>query len=105
MLTVSTAAAATASVRDDGSLRAMTALACGLPLLGLLTLLPVGRGRRLLICLGFALFVTGGGLTGCGGGNSAQPSATKTAPGSYSFNVVATSAASTSTASYTLTVQ
>jgi Bacterial Ig-like domain (group 3)/FG-GAP-like repeat len=105
-LTVSTAAATAASVRIDGAVRAMTTLACGLPLLGLLTLLPVGRGRRLLVCLGFALFVAAGGLMGCGGsGNSAQPSATKTVPGSYSFNVVATSGASTSTASYTLTVQ
>ncbi|MFL6429593.1 MAG: FG-GAP-like repeat-containing protein [Acidobacteriaceae bacterium] len=102
-LTVSTAATATASVVGDGSLRAMTALACGLPLLGLLALLPVGRGRRLLLCAGFALLVAAGGLTGCGGGG--QSSATKTAPGNYTFKVVATSSSTTSTASYTLTVQ
>jgi hypothetical protein len=104
-LTVSTAAVATASVRDDGSLRAMTGMACGLPLLGLLTLLPTGRRRRLLVCLAFVLFVAAGGLVGCSGGNSAQPSAAKTAAGSYTFNVVAISGASTSMASYTLTVQ
>ncbi len=102
-LTVSTAGTATASVVGDESLRAITALACGLPLLGLLTLLPVGRGRRLLLCLGFAMLVAAGGLTGCGG--SGQSSSTKTAPGSYTFNVVATSGSTTSTASYTLTVQ
>jgi hypothetical protein len=104
-LTVSTATTAMASARDASPLRALTVLACGLPLLGLLTLLPVGRGRRLLVCLGFVAFVAASGLTGCGGGNSAQSSATKTVPGSYTFNVVAASAASSSTASYTLTVQ
>jgi hypothetical protein len=102
-LTVSTAAVTTANVRDDGSLRAITALVCGLPLLGLLALLPVARGRRLLLCLGFMLFVAASGLTGCGGGG--QSSSTKTAPGSYTFKVVATSGTTTSTASYTLTVQ
>jgi hypothetical protein len=84
-------------------------MACGLPLLGLLTLLPVGRGRRLLLCLGFVLFVSVTSLTGCGGGQSAPssgtPSATKTLPGSYTFNVVATAGAVTSTVSYSLTVQ
>jgi hypothetical protein len=104
-LTVSTATTAMASARDASPLRALTVLACGLPLLGLLTLLPVGRARRLLLCLGFVAFVAASGLTGCGGGNSAQSSATKTVPGSYTFNVVAASAASSSTASYTLTVQ
>jgi hypothetical protein len=104
-LTVSTATTMTASTRDDGPLRAVTVLACGLPLLGLLTLLPVSRGRRLLLCVGFALFVAAGGMTGCGGGSSAQSNATKTTPGSYTFNVVATSGSTTSTASYTLTVQ
>ncbi|HEX6494064.1 MAG TPA: Ig-like domain repeat protein, partial [Acidobacteriaceae bacterium] len=102
-LTVSTATTMTASERGDGSVRAITVLACGLPLLGLLTLVPVSRGRRLLFCVGFALFVAAGGLTGCGGGG--HSSATKTAPGSYTFNVVATSGSTTSTASYTLTVQ
>jgi len=103
-LTVSTAATMTASARDGESSRALTVLACGLPLLGLLTLLPIARGRRLLLCLGFALFVSATSLTGCGGGQSAQ-SQTKTAPGSYTFNVVATSGSATSTASYKLTVQ
>jgi hypothetical protein len=105
MLTVSTAATTMASARDASPLRALTVLACGLPLLGLLTLLPVGRGRRLLLCLGFVAFVAASGLTGCGGGSSAQSSATKTVPGSYTFKVVAASAASSSTASYKLTVQ
>jgi hypothetical protein len=76
-------------------------LACGLPLLGLLTLLPVARGRRLLLCLGFALFVSMTSLTGCGSGSS-EPT---TAAGSYTFNVVATSGSATSTAAYKLTVQ
>jgi hypothetical protein len=104
-LTVSTAATTMAGARDASPLRALTVLACGLPLLGLLTVLPVGRGRRLLVCLGFVVFVAASGLTGCGSGNSAQSSATKTVPGSYTFNVVAASAANSSTASYTLTVQ
>ncbi len=104
-MTVSTGTTTTAGTRDDESLHPMTVLACGLPLLGLLVLLPVGRGRRLLLCLGFTMLVAASGLTGCGGGNSAQSSATKTTPGSYTFNVVATSGATTSTASYTLTVQ
>jgi hypothetical protein len=104
-LTVSTATTTTASAGDDGPLRAVTVLACGLPLLGLLALLPVSRGRRLLLCVGFALFVTASGLTGCGGASSAQSKGTKTAPGSYTFNVVAASGSTTSTASYTLTVQ
>jgi hypothetical protein len=74
--------------------------------LGLLALLPVARGRRLLLCLGFALFVSVTSLTGCGGGGqSAQSSAMQTAPGSYTFNVVATSGGVTSTVSYGLTVQ
>jgi Bacterial Ig-like domain (group 3)/FG-GAP-like repeat len=104
-LTVSTAAATTASTRDGAPLRAMTVVACGLPLLGLLTLLSVARGRRMLLCLGFVLFASMMSLTGCGGGQSAQSSGTKTAPGSYSFNVVATSGAASSTATYKLTVQ
>ena len=90
-----------ASMQDAGPFRALTGFACGLPLLGLLTLLPVARGRRLLLCVGFALFVSMTSMTGCGGGSS-QP---KTAAGSYSFNVVATSGSATSTASYKLTVQ
>jgi hypothetical protein len=101
-LTVSTAAAATASVGDDGSLRAMTALACGLPLLGLLMLVPVARGRRLLLCVGFLLLVSAAGLSGCGGNSS---SGNKTQPGSYTFQVVATSGSASSSANYTLTVQ
>ncbi|HEY3988809.1 MAG TPA: FG-GAP-like repeat-containing protein [Acidobacteriaceae bacterium] len=102
MLTVSTAATTTASARSGESSRALAALTCGLPLLGLLTLLPVARGRRLLLCLGFVLFVSVTSLTGCGGGSSGGA---KTAAGSYTFNVVATSGSATSTASYTLTVQ
>ena len=94
-----------ASARDGAPSRALTVLVCGLPLLGLLTLLPVARGRRLLLCLGFVLFVSVTSLTGCGGGQSAQSSGAKTAPGSYTFNVVATSGAVTSTVSYSLTVQ
>jgi hypothetical protein len=90
-----------ASARDGESSRALTVLACGLPLLGLLTLLPVARGRRLLLCLGFVLFVSVTSLTGCGGGSSGN----NTAPGNYIFNVVATSGAATSTASYKLTVR
>ena len=52
-LTVSTEATTTmASVREGDSSRSLTALAGGLSLLGLLALVPVGRGRRLLLCLG-----------------------------------------------------
>jgi hypothetical protein len=101
-MTVSTAAATMAATRDGESSRALTVLACGLPLLGLVTLLPVARGRRLLLGLGFVLFVSLASLAGCGGDSS---SGTKTAPGSYSFNVVATSGSASSTASYKLTVQ
>jgi hypothetical protein len=107
-LTVSTVATTAASVGDAGPTRSMTILACGLPLLGLLTLLPVARGRRLLLCLGFVLFVSVTSLTGCGGQSapsSGTSSATKTVPGSYTFNVVATSGAVSSTVSYSLTVQ
>jgi hypothetical protein len=104
-LTVSTAAITMAGAPDASPLRALTVLACGLPLLGLLTLLPAGRARRLLLGLGFVVFVAASGLTGCGSGNSAQSSATKTVAGSYTFNVVAASGAGSSTASYTLTVQ
>jgi len=101
-LTLSTAATAMASARDGAPSRALTVLVCGLPLLGLLTLLPVARGRRLLLCFGFVLFVSLTSLTGCGGDSS---SGTKTAPGNYTFNVVATSGSASSTASYKLTVQ
>jgi hypothetical protein len=94
-----------ASVGDTGPTRSMTILACGLPLLGLLTLLPVARGRRLLLCPSFVLFVSVTSLTGCSGGQSAQSSETQTAPGSYTFHVVATAGAVTSTVSYSLTVQ
>jgi hypothetical protein len=105
MLTVSTGAANTATAQEPAMPRNTIALACGLPLLGLLMLLPVARGRRLLLCLGFVLFVSVTSLTGCGGGQSAPSSAIKTAPGSYTFNVVAASGAVTSTVSYSLTVQ
>lgn len=106
MLTVSTGAANTAAALEPAIPRSTIALACGLPLLGLLALLPVARGRRLLLCLGFALFVSVTSLTGCGGGGqSAQSTGAKTVPGSYTFNVVATSGAVTSTVSYSLTVQ
>jgi hypothetical protein len=110
MLTVSTGAANTATAQEPAIPRTTIALACGLPLLGLLALLPVARGRRLLLCLGFVLSVSVTGLTGCGGGgqsapSSGTPSATKTVPGSYTFNVVATSGEVTSTVSYSLTVQ
>jgi Big-like domain-containing protein/VCBS repeat protein len=101
-LTVSTAATTMAAVREGESSRALTVLACGLPMLGLLTLLPVARGRRLLLCLGFALLVSMTSLTGCGGNSSGE---TKTAAGTYAFNVVASSGSATSTASYKLTVQ
>jgi hypothetical protein len=105
-LTVSTGATTTAGTRDAARLRAMAVLACGLPLLGLLTLLPVARRRKLLLCLGFALFVSVTGLTGCGGsGQSAQSSGMQTVPGSYTFHVVATAGTVTSTVSYSLTVQ
>jgi ABC-type glycerol-3-phosphate transport system substrate-binding protein len=80
----------------------MTALACGLPLLGLLMLVPVARGRRLLLCVGFLLLVSAAGLSGCSGSSS---SGNSTQPGSYTFQVVATSGSASSTASYTLTVQ
>jgi hypothetical protein len=104
MLTVSTGAANTATAQEPAMSRNTIALACGLPLLGL-TLLPVARGRRLLLGVGFVLFVSVTSLTGCGGGQSAPSSAIKTVPGSYTFNVVATSGAVTSTVSYSLTVQ
>ena len=82
--------------------RTMTILACGLPLLGLLTLLPVARGRRLLLCLGFVLFVSVTSLTGCGGG---QVERDENGAGQLHLHVVATAGAVTSTASYSLTVQ
>jgi hypothetical protein len=91
-----------AALRDGETSRALTVLACGLPLLGLLTLVPVARGQRLLLWMGFVLLVSVTSLTGCGGGSSGG---NKTAPGNYTFNVVATSGAATSTASYKLTVQ
>ena len=101
-LTVSTEAPmAMASVREGDSSRSLTVLACGLSLLGLLALVPVGRGGRLLLCLGFALLVSMSGLTGCG----SPAGGAKTPAGSYSFNVVATSGSATSTATYKLTVQ
>jgi hypothetical protein len=101
-LTVSTEATTTmASVREGDSSRSLTALAGGLSLLGLLALVPVGRGRRLLLCLGFALLVSMCGLAGCG----SPAGGAKTPAGSYSFNVVATSGSATSTAAYKLTVQ
>jgi hypothetical protein len=82
-LTVSTASTKMASTREgESSSRTLTVLACGLPLLGLLTLVPVARGRRLLLCVGFALFVSMTSMTGCRGGSS-EP---KTAAGTYSFN-------------------
>ena len=106
-LTVSTEAPmAMASVREGDSSRSLTVLACGLSLLGLLALVPVGRGGRLLLCLGFALLVSMSGLTGCGGDSqSGQANEPKTPAGTYSFNVVATSGSATSTATYKLTVQ
>jgi hypothetical protein len=105
-LTVSTAATTAASTRDATPLRAMAVLACGLPLLGFLTLVPVARRRRLLLCLGFVLFVSVTSLTGCGGGQSAaQSSGMQTAPGSYTFHVVATAGAVSSMVNYSLTVQ
>ena len=90
-----------ASVHEDESSRTLTVLACGLPLLGLLTLLPVARGRRMLLCLGFVLFVSMASLTGCGGSSGGA----KTAAGTYTFNVVATSGSATSTSTYKLTVE
>jgi Bacterial Ig-like domain (group 3) len=101
MMTISTAATMMAGTRDGDLLRTATVLACGLPLLGLAMLLPVARGRRLLLCVGFLLFVSAAGLTGCGGSSNAN----MTPAGSYSFQVVATSGSASSTASYKLTVQ
>jgi hypothetical protein len=101
-MTISTSATTTAKVQDGEAVRTATLLACGLPLLGLAMLFPVARGRRLLLCGGFLLFVSAAGLTGCGGGSS---SSDKTAAGSYTFQVVATSGAASSTANYTLEVQ
>jgi Bacterial Ig-like domain (group 3)/FG-GAP-like repeat/FG-GAP repeat len=100
-LTISTAATTMASVHEAESSRTLKVLACGLPLLGLLTLLPVARGRRLLLCVGFALFVSMTSLTGCGGSSGGA----KTAAGTYTFNVMATSGSATSTATYKLTVE
>ena len=84
----------------------MTVIACGLPLLGLLTLLPLRRGRKLFVCLCFAILCGTAGLIGCGGNSTpAQSSQTKTPAGSYTFDVVATSGSSMTKASYSLTVQ
>jgi hypothetical protein len=55
----------------------------------------------MLLCLGFALFVSVTSMTGCGGSSGGA----KTVPGTYSFNVVATSGSASSTANYKLTVQ
>jgi hypothetical protein len=105
-LTVSTAATTMAAVCEGQSSRALTVLACGLPMLGLLTLIPVARGRRLLLCLSFALLVSMTSLTGCGGNSSGgTKTAAGTAAGTYVFHVVASSGSATSTASYKLTVQ
>lgn len=100
-MTVSTGATTTASARDGEPLRSATVLVCGLPLLGLAMLLPVARGRRLLLCVGFLLFVSVTGIAGCGGSSPSN----KTPSGSYSFQVVATSGSASSTANYKLTVQ
>jgi hypothetical protein len=99
-LTVSTLAATTAEMRDE-PLRTAAVLACGLPFLSLLMLVPVARGRRLLLCVGFVLFVSAAGLTGCGGDSSSN----KTPAGTYSFQVVAASGSASSAANYTLTVK
>ena len=105
-LTLSTAATTMAAVREGQSSRALTVLACGLPMLGLLTLIPVARRRRLLLCLSFALLVSMTSLTGCGGNSSGgTKTAAGTAAGTYAFHVVASSGSATSTASYKLTVQ
>ena len=56
---------------------------------------------RLLLCVGFALFISMTSLTGCGGSSGGA----KTAAGTYTFNVVATSGSATSTATYKLTVE
>ncbi len=99
-LTVSTLAATTAEMRDE-PLRTAAVLACGLPFLGLLMLVPVTRGRGLLLCAGFVLLVSAVGITGCGGDSSSN----KTPPGNYTFQVVANSGSASSTANYRLTVK
>jgi hypothetical protein len=106
MMTISTAATMMAGTRDGEQFRTATVLACGLPLLGLAMLVPVARGRRLLLCVGFLLFVSAAALTGCGGSSSnANSNANSTPAGSYTFQVVATSGSASSTANYKLTVQ
>jgi hypothetical protein len=100
-MTISTAGMTTAKSQVGEAARAVTVLACGLPLLGLIILIPVARGRRLWLCASFLLFVSAAGLTGCGGSSSSD----KTAAGSYTFQVVATAGAASSTANYTLKVQ
>jgi hypothetical protein len=85
--------------------RPFTIAVCTLPLLGLVALLPVDRRRRGLLCAGLVLFVPLAVLSGCGGGGSSTHAATTTAPGSYSFNVVAASATASNTTALQLTVQ
>src|SRR6202000_613807 len=51
MLSVSTGSTASASAGDGAAFQAVTVIACGLPLLGLLTLLPLRRGHKLFVCL------------------------------------------------------
>ena len=69
----------------------------------------LGDVRRALLNLrskNTALLVSMSGLTGCGSDSqSGQANEPKTAAGTYSFNVVATSGSATSTATYKLTVQ
>lgn len=105
MLTISTSSSAAASVRYADALHGLTTLACGFSLFGLLALAPLRR-RRLLLSLCVTLVVSVAGLTGCGDSSQTTPAAqARTAPGSYTFSVVATSGANTATANYTLQVQ
>ncbi len=107
MLTVSTAATATASaagVRPFDRTAGLTTLACGCSFLGLLVLAPTRR-RGLWLSLVATLCLTGAGLAGCGGNSGSTQARNKTAPGSYTFSVIAASGTNSTSASYTLTVQ
>ena len=94
---------------DEGTGSRLT-LAFALP--GMLLAGLASRSRRLrgsqrlmlaLVCVaGLAIMA---GLTGCGSGGSPLYSTTNAAPGTYTFNVVATSGSTTSTLPVTLTIQ
>lgn len=105
-LTLNTAASTTAMGRREDTERGLVIAACGVPLIGMLMMLPLARRRSALFCalLCCALALPMAGLIGCGGGSSSH-AATTTPAGSYTFNVVSTSGSVSVTTPLQLTVQ